>query len=380
MKIILPIILVIATVVLIAMALVTSGNAAGKTVGIAVGSAFYGLTPKPTTPEQALSNLLLDAKRRNWDNAFASVSTAQPVDKQLFVQDWTGSYGSLRSFSALEGFDIRPLHITNEQALMRVRLHWTTPVGPIEDLRDFHLAKEGDIWKTVWPKSQVPNVPSQVIPVTYLRWDLVSAGGDDEWGAKNIDAPHVRIISMNPSDFAEGSVILGEVVNEDTIPAFVNVTATLLDASGNAIDEETSFDKIDHVLLPKQVTPYRIDFPGINLKNVKNVHMNVKATLVPASADPVIGVMNQKVDADFQGKAVLRGDVFNESGQTINIPHVIASLYDNNGKVLWVADGYVERALLPQTSAPFAVEIPKNMAAKVQNFHVVVNQYSVGRN
>ena len=57
-----------------------------------------------------------------------------------------------------------------------------------------------------------------------------------------------------------------------------------------------------------------------------------------------------------------------------------ASLYDNNGKVLWVADGYVERALLPQTSAPFAIEIPKNMATKVQNFHAVVNQYSMGRN
>src|ERR1700731_5390633 len=109
MKIILPIILVIATVVLIAMPLVTSGNAAGKTVGIAVGSAFYGLTPKPSTPEQALSNLLLDAKRRNWDLASTAVSNLQPADKQSFIQDWTGSYGSLRSFSALEGFDIRPL-------------------------------------------------------------------------------------------------------------------------------------------------------------------------------------------------------------------------------------------------------------------------------
>ena len=379
MKIILPIALVLVTVVLIAIALTTS-NATGKTVGIAAGSAFYGLTPKPSTPDQALSNLLLDAKRRNWDQAFSSVSNAQTVDKQSFVQDWTGSYGSLRAFSALEGYDIRPLHITNDEALMRVRLHWTTPVGPIEDVRDFHLTREGDIWKTVWPKSQVPSVPSQVIPVTYLRWDLVSGGGDDEWGAKNIDAPHVRIVSMNPLDFAQGAVVLGEVVNEDTIPAFVNVTATLVDAAGNPIDEETSFDKIDHVLLPKQVTPYRIDFPNVNLKNVKNVRMAVKATLVPASADPVIGVMNQKVDADYQGKAVLRGDLFNESGQTVNIPHVIASLYDNNGKVLWVADGYVERALLPQTSAPFAIEIPKNMATKVQNFHVVVNQYSMGRN
>jgi hypothetical protein len=380
MKFILPIILAIATVVLIGVAFVASGTVVGKTVGIEAGSAMYGLTPKASTPDQALTNLLVDVKRRNWDQAYGEISNPQVATKQSFIQAWTGSYGSLRTFSALESFEVRPMHITNDAAQMRVRLRWTTPIGPLEDVRDFHLAKVGDIWKTVWSKTDVPNVPSQIIPVTYLRWDLVSAAGDDEWGAKNIDAPHVRIISMNPLDFAEGAVVLGEVVNEDTIPAFVNVTATLVDASGNAIDEETSFDKIDHILLPKQVTPYRIDFPKVNLKNVKNVRMNVKATLVPASADPVIGVMNQKVDPDYQGKSVLRGDLLNESGQTVNIPHVIASLYDNNGKVIWVADGYVEHSLLPQTAAPFEIEIPKNMVPKVSNFHVVVNQYSMGRN
>ena len=171
--------------------------------------------------------------------------------------------------------------------------------------------------------------------------------------------------------------MMGEVVNEDTIPAFVNVNAALVDGAGKAIDDESSFDKIDHVLLPKQVTPYRIDFPNINLKNVKNVRMDVKATLVPASADPVIGVMNQKLDTDAQGRAVLHGELSNQSGQTVNIPHVIASFYDNNGKVVWVSDGYVERALLPQESEAFAVEIPKSLAGKVQSFHVVVNQYSL---
>jgi hypothetical protein len=379
MKFALPIILVIATAALIVIAFTGVGQAHG-TVGIAAGSALYGLTPKPSTPDQALSNLLVDAQRRNWDQAFALVSNLGQGDKQAFIQDWTGSNGSLRSFSNLESFEMRPTHITNDDAQMRVPLHWTTPVGPIEDVRDFHLAREGDIWKTVWPKDQISNVPAQVIPVTYLRWDLVSGGAEDEWGSKNVDAPHVRIISMNAVDLAEGAVVMGEVVNEDTIPAFVNVNATLIDGSGNAIDDESSFDKIDHVLLPKQVTPYRIDFPSFNLKNVKNVRMDVKATLVPASADPVIGVMNQKLDQDVQGKNVLRGDLLNQSGQTVNIPHVIASFYDNNGKVVWVSDGYVERALLPQVSAPFSVEIPKMVAAKVQNFHVVVNQYSMGRN
>jgi hypothetical protein len=322
---------------------------------------------------------LTDIRRRNWDRAYSALSKTSGVDESSFIQDWTGSNGSLRTFSTLETYEARPLHATSEDAQMRVRMRWATPVGPVEDVRDLNLKHEGDVWKVVWPKLTAPTVPAQVIPVNYLRWDLVNGGADDGWGSHNVDAPRVRIISMNAVDSSEGAVVMGEVVNEDTIPAFVNVNAALVDGAGKAIDDESSFDKIAHVLLPKQVSAYRIDFPNISLKNVKNVRMDVKATLVPASADPVIGVMDQKLDPDAQGKSVLRGQLHNESGQTVNIPHVIASFYDNNGKVIWVSDGYVDRALLPQTSEPFAVEIPKTLASKVQNFHVVVNQYSLGK-
>jgi hypothetical protein len=377
MKLILPIVLVAVTVLLMAVGLTGAGRSSG-TVGIAAGSALPGLSTNADTPEQGLSNFLIDVQRRNWDRAFSSVErTNDSVNKQAFIQEWIGSNGGLRSFSSLEHYDARPLHATDSEAQMRVRLHWSTPVGPVEDVRDFHLVHRGQQWKVVWDEVPVPNVPSQIVPVNYLRWDLVSGSAGEEWGSHNVDAPHVRIVSMNAVDSAEGSVVMGEVVNEDTIPAFVNVNATLLDGAGSAIDDETSFDKILHVLLPKQVSPYRIDFPHVSLSKVKNVHMDVKATLVPASSDPVIGVMNQKLDTDAQGRSVLHGELLNESGETVNIPHVIASFYDNNGKVVWVSDGYVERALLPQESEAFAVEIPKSLAGKVQNFHVVVNQYSL---
>jgi hypothetical protein len=375
MKVILPIILVVVTAGLMVLAVFGVGQASG---GVATGSVMPGLgsAAKSDTPEGAATNFLTEVQRRNWGRAYAALSKTSAVDQQSFTQEWTGSNGGLRTFSSLEKFDVRPMHATEADADMRVRLHWTTPVGPLEEVRDLHLNHEGD-WKIVWHKMQMPSVPSQVVPVTYLRWDLVSGGSDDDWGSHNVDAPRVRIISMNAVDSAEGSVVMGEVVNEDTIPAFVNVNATLVDAAGNPIDDESSFDKIAHVLLPKQVSPYRVDFPKINLKNVKNVRMDVKVTLVPASADPVIGVMNQKLDPDAQGKTVLRGELLNQSGQTVNIPHVIASFYDNTGKVVWVADGYVDRALLPQSTESFAVEIPKGLAGKVQNFHVLVNQYSL---
>ena len=371
------VILIVALTVVLMFIGLSTGRSAG-TVGIAAGTALPGFNTSAPNPEQALNNFLLDVQRRNWDRAFSSVErTSDTLNEQAFIQEWVGSNGGLRSFSSLERFDTRPLHATNSEAQMRTRLHWSTPVGPVEDIRDFRLAHRGDTWKVIWDETPKPNVPAQIVPVNYLRWDLVTGSAGEEWGSHNVDAPNVRIVSMNAVDSSEGAVVMGEVVNEDTVPAFVNVNATLVDASGSAMDDESSFDKILHVLLPKQVTPYRIDFPHLSLSKVKNIRMDVKATLVPASSDPVIGVMNQKIETDAQGHSVLHGELLNESGQTVNIPHVIASFYDNNGKVVWVSDGYVEQALVPQSTESFAVEIPQSVAGKVQNFHVVVNQYSL---
>lgn len=375
MKIFLPLFFLAATVALIVAGLYQAPSASADTVGVAAGSSL--LAGKPDTPDRALTLFLDDMQRRNWRKAFGDVAEVNGVDEQAMMQDWSGSNGSLRTFSSLESFRLWPLHETNDDAQIRARLHWSTPVGPVEEVRDFRMTRDGKIWKVLFSRIKISSTPAQVVPVNYLRWDLVTGSEGDSWGAHNVDAPRVRIISMNAVDSAEGTVIVGEVTNEDTVPAFVNVNATLINGSGKTLDEESSFDRIEHILLPKEVSPYRIDFPGIPLAEVRNVHMDVRPALVPASADPVIGVVNQKVEQDAQGNSVLKGELQNQSGETVNIPHVIASFYDSNGRVIWVSDGYVDRALVPLGSEPFAVEIPRALAPKVQSFHVVVNHYDL---
>jgi hypothetical protein len=204
---------------------------------------------------------------------------------------------------------------------------------------------------------------------------VIGRGAGDEWGVQNVDTPQVRILSMNAIERPDSVVLVGEVVNEDSVPAFVNVGATLLDESDNEIAQESSFDKIAHKLLPKQVSPYRIDFPGMRKEKIKNVRMDAKALLVSASADPVIEVSQQKLETDPLGKKVLTGQLTDESGQVVDIPHVIAAYYDANGKVIWVSDGYLAQPLLPQVAAPFAVDLPPDIAKNVHSYHVVVNHY-----
>ncbi len=327
------------------------------------------------TPDQAVRLMLSQIQSHNFDAAYARLANRSDVVKTTFIREFNGSYGSLLTYASLESFDVWGLHTSEQEATVRAKLHYTTGVGPLDDVRDMKVQKAGDTWKVFWPVDKSAALPPQVIPVNYLRWDVISRGASDDWGVQNVDSPQVRIISMNAIQRPDSVVLVGEVVNEDSVPAYVNIGATLLDAGANEIAQESSFDKIAHTLLPKQVSPYRIDFPGMRLEKIKNVRMDAKALLVAASADPVIEVNQQRLESDALGKKVLTGQLTNQSGQIVNIPHVIAAYYDNNGKVIWVSDGYVAKALLPQVPISFAVDLPADIAKNVQTYRVFVNHF-----
>ena len=354
----LPILIIVLTAVLIAMATIQP----------------HELTPA-TTPDGAVRAVFDHVKARDYKGAYAYVANSGDTGEAAFARDLAGRDGSLRTYSSLEQADTKVLHSSDNEALVRATLQYATAVGAFYDTRDLKVIKQGDRWQVEWPVVKEAKVPPQVIQENYLRWDVVTRGSNDDWGAQNAEAPRVRIISMNAIAQGPNTIIVGEIENEDTVPGFVSVGATLVGKNGDVIGEETSFDKISHTLLPKEISPFRIDFPKVSLSTVKSVRMTPNSMLVPASADPVIGVVHQRVETDSRGRHVLKGELINESGVTVNIPHVLATYYDGAGKVIWVSDGYVDNALLPQTPVPFAVDLRDDLASNVHNYRVTVNEY-----
>jgi hypothetical protein len=328
------------------------------------------------TPEEAAQALMSEIQSHDFQRAYDSLDPSSNNDYDSFVRDVGGSDGSLRTYSALQSSDVLPQHADSEQAVVRLRMNWSSAVGSIDDVRDVRERRDGSVWRVVWPKAAVSPVPTQVVAVNYLRWEVIGRGASQNWGAQDVDSPKVRITSMNAISRPGRVVVLGEVENEDTVPAYLNINATLLKADGSPIEEEGSFDLISHILLPKQVSPYRIDFPGVRLDAVKSVRMDARALLVPASADPVIAVNDQTLSKDGLNRNVLKGQLMNESGRPVNIAQVLAAYYDGSGKVIWVSDGYVDQALMPQVSVPFAVDIPDDIAAQLKSYRVIVNHYS----
>lgn len=364
MKWVLVCFIAIATVVLVAMAWVQSG-----------GLTQHAMLSAPT-PEAAVQSLMSEIQAHNYRRAYESLDRSSDTDLASFTREMAGSDSSLRTYSTLQSADVSPLHANGDEAVVRLRMTWSSAVGSLDDVRDLHVRHDGAVWRVVWPKLSVPTEPPQVVSVNYLRWEVIGRNTSQTWGAQDVDSPKVRITSMNAISRPGRVVIVGEVENEDTVPAYLNVNATLLKADGSPIEEEGSFDLISHVLLPKQVSPYRIDFPGVRIDTVKSVRMDARALLVPASADPVIAISDQAVSKDGLDRNVLKGELVNESGRPVNIAQVLAAYYDDSGKVIWVSDGYVDQALMPQVPVPFAVDIPDDIAGRLKNYRVIVNHYS----
>jgi hypothetical protein len=330
-----------------------------------------------SSPQAAVENLADEIGREDWEKAYSNLANKSEFTESDFVRDLRGSYPSLRSHASLDSFDVRPLHASADDAQMRLNLRWSTVVGMFLDTRDLRVTKAGDRWGVIWPIVKEPRVPPQVIPVNYLRWDVIYRGAEDDWGAQDVESPHVRIVDMHPVERAGEVIVLGELLNEDVVPAFVTVKATLLAKNGSALATEDSFDKISHILLPRQVTPFFIEFHKMALSQVDSIRMQPSSSLIAASADPVIEIQDQHLSSG--PKPLLTGNLLNQSGQVVNVVHVLGTFYDNGGQLVWVSDGYVDRALLPETPISFSVSLPPDIASKVKSERAVATTYSSNR-
>ncbi|HZZ39080.1 MAG TPA: hypothetical protein VFE06_08110, partial [Acidobacteriaceae bacterium] len=163
-----------------------------------------GLLRPSATPQAAVENLAREIGQRHWASAYSKLANKGEFDLSDFVRDLNGTYMSLRTYATLDHFDVRPLHATADDADMQLKLTWSTVVGTFTDTKKLHVIRNGNRWEAEWPLVKEPRVPPQVIPVNYLRWDVIYRGPEDDWGAQDVESPHVRIVDMHPLERGDG--------------------------------------------------------------------------------------------------------------------------------------------------------------------------------
>ncbi len=330
-----------------------------------------GVFHSSKTPADAIVQLLENIKLHHYHEAYQLVANINQVDERDFTLDTRGALGDLRSFSGLEDYHYHVLRKNDREAVIRTTFQWSTAVGEQDVTRDLTLVNHGGEWKVIWPAFNLPQVPPQVIPVNYSAWNVIWPGKRDS----QAPPPQVRVTSMKAISHGDETVVVGELANEDTVPASVWLEGSLIGDGGQVLATESPFDKMVHVLLPKESTPFRLNFEGIRFSDVRSVRLQPASALTSASTDPLISAVDTQLDIDSRGHHVLEGSLKNDSGRLVQIPHVVAAYYDASGQVVWVSNGYVDKPLLPQSQVAFALDIPRDIAPQVKTFHVMVNEY-----
>src|ERR1041385_5528362 len=150
MKIAIPVALVVLTVILV-IAGTLSPSQVGIAVGEGVGTSFTNSASGGTAPEQAVNVFLQNVQRRNWDGAYSFLASQNKADETSFVRELGGRDASLRTFSTLSSWDLKPLHASNSDAEIRTTMRWSTPVGVMASVRELKVANDENAWKIVWP-------------------------------------------------------------------------------------------------------------------------------------------------------------------------------------------------------------------------------------
>ena len=92
------------------------------------------------TPEEAVQALMSEIQARDYPRAYSALDPTSGTDYSSFVRDVAGSDGSLRTYSSLQSADVSPLHADSDQALVRLRMNWSSAVGSLDDVRELARA------------------------------------------------------------------------------------------------------------------------------------------------------------------------------------------------------------------------------------------------
>ena len=224
-----------------------------------------------------------------------------------------------------------------------------------------------------------------------------------------LDRPDLAILSArmvvrSPEKYS----VVGEVLNRDVDPADVTVTSAIYDDQGNRLTWYNAGDVMIHKLLPLEISPFRIDFEGVagaalaeslvddpatehanDLSFTPNAvwdyhvppatklgkyDLTAKAVVTQRDLQRAVGVQNITISVDDTGALFVDGELINNGLREATVPHVLITLYDEDGVVMWVDHHYLPTAIRSQRSQSF--RIPLTSAATMRDLQLPAKIYT----
>ncbi|NWJ48285.1 MAG: hypothetical protein HXX08_20715 [Chloroflexi bacterium] len=347
------------------------------------GTVFTAL--RPAGPLQVVESYYDALDFRRFSEAYSYLDPTVRPSYDQYLLELSVTNGLVASYGKLDSVRTSLLSSEPERVVAQAKTVWLTSLDQYPTVQQHVLVKRSGKWYIVPDQVDLTIPPDQFFNKAQVNW--YSQGRrrvttQTTSFSDVLDRPVLQIMSARFVQGRTGYAVVGELMNTDVNPADVTLTAVLFDKDNKEVTEYNAQEGIVHKLLPKEITPFRVDFAGVsgqtlgisnpedppnivpsatpNLKDqVTAFEVYAKAVVTGRDLLRDVGVQDMKIEYGADGLAQLTGQLINYGTQEATIPHIFLTYYDSDGRVAWVDDQYVESAVRPQRTQPFSIVLSR---------------------
>ncbi len=264
--------------------------------------------------------------------------------------------GILSSYAKMDSIGVELTEETPLRAKARVSTQWITPLEKVKKDYFHELVKKSGKWYLKPDKFDHDIPPDQLFTsngITFYNHGRRKLSTQQTHHADVLPQPVLEILSAKLVRFKGRYSVVGELQNVDHVPADVVIKATLYNDDDKELANYNAKYHMKHKLMPKEITPFKIDFEGIAWSSTKDTlppsfdpdqftplalaeqptKFNLQSAGNVANTDLYKEVAFQELARTERG---FSGVLYNAGVQEVTIPQVLVSYHDQEHGILWV--------------------------------------------
>lgn len=309
---------------------------------------------------------------KEFERAYSYLNPSEGKSLDQFLLESSLTNGIVDSYGKLDRISTKVLETSSDQATIEVTLDWVTPIENYTKTF-IHTAQKIESEWYMNPLPFLNEIPTNQFfkhsSTAYFNQGRRRITTKETFHEDVLDRPVVEVKMANLVLQQNQYSAVGQIQNLDDYPADITIRAILYDKKGQYLGESYDQYYLKHKLLPKEVTPFRLDFNGIefsqasdtsadsiiyNPKDSMRFSLEVLASV--ASQDLYTATIAQNIN--IHGDEVV-GNIFNYGQNEVTICQVLTSYFDVHQDAIWVDHEIIEKSIAPSKSRPFQIAKPK---------------------
>lgn len=318
----------------------------------------------------------LDFKEFNKAHSFIMPDDDYPVSQ--FLLELSVSDGILNSYGKIDGIVMDVIAQENKKAKIKAKIKWITPLEIITTEHLHTIQKKQGKWYLL-PERINPDLPPDQFLTTnktiYYKQGRRRVTTQQTHHEDVMKQPELEILSAKLIEYNNEYMVIGEIQNLDNVPADVVVAATLYDKYSNTLASFSAKNVIKHKLLPKEVTPFKVNFEDIawldkesakpetfNPDEYTPATINSKPASFAIQSAGNVATKDLHTDVSISGLEIKNNTVnvtlYNFGLQEVTVPELLIYCYDDDKKLLYADHMYVQEGIRVQRKQHFTYPLP----------------------